>query len=380
MLVSSRPRLGLILFLGILGTFLMNAGQGFGLTSELKGQLSGFTSETRNQGTWQNTTGLRYIPQLTLTHPLSGSSFLGTEISLNSLLRYDSLESEGDLNVNLYRLKLRLATAQTETRIGLQKINFGPAYLLRPLQWFDRVVPSDPLGLTKGIYGLRFKYSALNNASYWLWGLVGNDEPKGLESLASVSDVPEYGGRLEYPIPSGELAVTFHRRRVNGDAIQLPDFTENRYALDGRFDVGVGLWLESVAIQQKSNLLPFEWTKMLTLGLDYTFDVGHGLYFLIEHLTTVSSTSLFKWDEDSQITAFSLSYPIGLLDTLSLIGYYSWDFDKHFLNLTWRRTYDSVVFNVTLFHSPQAPANAPAFETNSFSAGYGARIMIIYNH
>ena len=69
-----------------------------------------------------------------------------------------------------------------------------------------------------------------------------------------------------------------------------------------------------------------------------------------------------------------------LLDTLSLIGYYSWDFDKHFLNLIWRRTYDSLVFNVTLFHSPQALANALAFETNSFSAGYGARIMIIYNH
>ena len=145
MSVSSLSKLYLILFLGILGTFPMYPGQGFGLTSELKGQLSAFSSETRNQDTWQNTSGLRYIPQLTLTRPLSESSFLGAEISLNSLLRYDSLESEGDLSVDLYRLKLRLATAQTETRIGLQKINFGPAYLLRPLKWFDRLDPADRL-------------------------------------------------------------------------------------------------------------------------------------------------------------------------------------------------------------------------------------------
>ena len=380
MAVSSHLKLCRVFFLGLMGTFLICTSQAAALSPELIGQLSGFTSETRNEGTWRNVSGLRYIPQLSLNHPLSEESFIEAEASLNSLLLFDDRDSGDTLSVKLYRLKLRLATAQTETRVGLQKINFGPAYLLRPLKWFDRVDPADPLGLTEGIYGLRFKYSALNNASYWLWGLMGNDDPKGLEALGSVSDVPEYGGRLEYPISSGELAITLHRRRVDGAAFQLPDFTENRYALDGRLDVGVGLWFESVAIQQKSNLLPFKWTKMITLGLDYTFGFGNGLHFLIEHMTAISSKSLLGWDEDSQTTAVSLNYPIGLLDNLSLIGYYSWDFDKHLLNLNWRRTYDTVVFNINLFHSPQAPAGRTALETDAFSAGYGGRIMIIYNH
>ncbi len=329
MLVSSRPKIRLILFLGFAVSFLFSANPILALTPELRGQLSAFTSETRNQGTWQNVSGLRYIPQLSLNHPLSEESFIEAEISLNSLLLFDNRDSEDTLTVKPYRLKLRLATARTETRVGLQKINFGPAYLLRSLKWFDRLDPADPLGLTEGIYGLRFKYSALNNASYWLWGLMGNDDPKGLETLGSVSEHLEYGGRLEYPISSGELAVTLHRRRVDGAAFQLPDFTENRYALDGRLDVGVGLWFESVAIQQKLALLPFEWTKMLTLGLDYTFGFGNGLHFLIEHMTAISSKSLPEWDEGSQTTAVSLNYPVGLLDNLSLIGSYSWDLNMH---------------------------------------------------
>ena len=74
----------LILLLGALALLLVPAGQGFGLTPELKGQVSAFTGETRNQGAWWNTSGLRYIPQLTLTQPLSETSFLGAEISLRN--------------------------------------------------------------------------------------------------------------------------------------------------------------------------------------------------------------------------------------------------------------------------------------------------------
>ncbi len=378
--VSPHLKFCRVFFLVFMGTFLILTNPVPALSPELSGQLSGFISETRNEETWRNVSGLRYIPQLSLTHPLSEESFIEAEVSLNSLLLFDDRDSEDTLTVKLYRLKLRLATARTETRVGLQKINFGPAYLLRPLKWFDRLDPADPLGLTEGIYGLRFKYDSINNTSLWLWGLIGNDEPKGLETLGSVSEHPEYGGRLEYPVSSGELAVTLHRRRVDGAAFQLPDFTENRYALDGRWDLGPGLWFESVIFQRQSALLPFEWTKMITLGLDYTFGLGNGLYFLIEHMTAISSKSLLGWDEDSQTTAVSLNYPIGLLDNLSLIGYYSWDFDKHLLNLTWRRTYDTIVFNVNLFHSPQAPARRTALESDAFSAGYGGRIMIIYNH
>lgn len=119
---------------------------------------------------------------------------------------------------------------------------------------------------------------------------------------------------------------------------------------------------------------------MITLGLDYTFGLGNGLYFLIEHMTAISSKSLLGWDEGSQTTAVSLNYPIGLLDNLSFIGYYSWDLNRHLLNLNWRRTYDTVVFNVNLFHSPQAPAGRTVLETDALTAGYGGRIMIIYNH
>ena len=94
---------------------------------------------------------------------------------------------------------------------------------------------SRSLALTDGVHALRFRYNALNNANLWLWGLYGNDRPKGYELLASVGHVPEFGGRFQYPLLNGEFALTAHSREVNGSSLQLADFRENRIALDGRW-------------------------------------------------------------------------------------------------------------------------------------------------
>jgi len=53
---------------------------------------------------------------------------------------------------------IRLSTKQFELRAGLQKINFGSATLLRPLMWFDKIDPRDPLQLTDGVYALLARY------------------------------------------------------------------------------------------------------------------------------------------------------------------------------------------------------------------------------
>ncbi len=43
-----------------------------------------------------------------------------------------------------HRLEVRFATNQMETRPGLQKVGFGPVFLLRSLRRFDRLDPRDP--------------------------------------------------------------------------------------------------------------------------------------------------------------------------------------------------------------------------------------------
>lgn len=347
---------------------------------DFRGQLSAWSIESRDLGSWWNNSGLRYIPQFSLKKPFGGGSFVDLEVSANGFVAYQSSDQDRDPEVELYRLKLRYAAPQMETRIGLQKLNFGPALLLRPLKWFDQLDPRDPLQLTEGVYGLRFRYDAMNNANIWFWALYGNEDLKGYESFPTSPETVEIGGRLQVPVPRGEVAATFHTRQVDAAILNARKFREYRMALDGRWDVGIGLWVESALQHQDEPNLPYEWQKMLTLGADYTFGIGSGLYVLAEHMTTAVSEEALQWDEDFQVSAFLVSYTLGFFDSLSAIGYYSWDLKKYGQYLGWQRTYDNLIFQVSAFHYPQSSGGALGSNQTALGAGYGGQLMIIYNH
>ncbi|MBW1642388.1 MAG: hypothetical protein JRJ39_11180 [Deltaproteobacteria bacterium] len=361
----------------------------YALEAEFSGQVSGWTTETRRQGQWENTTGLRYIPQFTVSQALAEESFIDAEVSINSFLLTRKNSDHKSYDAELYRALLRYATAQTETRVGLQKINFGPAQLLRSLMWFDRMDPTDPTQFTEGVYAARFKYNTLNNASFWLWCLYGNKDPKGYEWLPTIPEKPEYGGRIQYPVLGGELAATVHTRKADGDEFFLKDYTENRYALDGQWDIGIGVWFESVLIEQKfesiypqidPSALPYGWTKMITIGADYTIGMGNGLYILAEHMATVVSEKPFGWNSDQHVSAVMFRYPVGILDSFFAIGYYAWETQAYGQYINWQRTYDKWVLSLGLFYYPETAEGNAGFIQNAGMGGYGAQFMIIFNH
>ena len=363
-------------FMGIL---LWGPENSMALQNALHGQFSLWTVMS-NQDEWRNNMGIRYIPEWTMEQYLSDEMFLDTEVTLNGFAAFDSQgEPHEDTDLDWYRLKLRFATNQTETQIGLQKLNFGPAQLLRSLQWFDQVDPRDPLALTDGVYALRFRYNALNNANLWLWGLYGNDKPKGYELLPSVKEVPEFGGRFQYPLWTGEFAFSAHTREVNGSPFKIGNFRENRIALDGRWEKTIGMWFETVLQQQQSDKLPYEWRKFATFGADYTFGIGNGLYVVAEHFMNVSSEEAFAWDEDHYNSALSLNYPIGFFDSVTTIAYYSWDLGKASLFGTWQRGFDNYSLNFALFNYPRYDVVDADVRQSPFS-GYGGQIMIVFFH
>ena len=347
---------------------------------DFSGQLSGWTIESRSEDDWDNNFGLRYIPRLILEQPLNDDSFFDTEVSFNGFLAANSGKSSENSDLKLYRLKLRFATTQTETRIGLQKINFGPALLLRPLRWFDRLDLRDPLQLTEGVYGLRFKYNALNNANFWFWCLYGNDDTKGYETLQTSSGKPEFGGRLQYPVPYGELAATFHTRNVDASLSNGIDFTENRFALDGKWDIGIGLWFEGAVFKQNSSWLPYPWQQMLTLGIDYTFGIGNGLNAVGEHFIFGQSSEFLSSGERLEFSAVSLNYPLGLLDSLSGIVYYDWENRDFYRFINWQRTYDRWQIYVMGFWNPEEFLIYQTNTESSLFTGTGFQIMVVYNY
>lgn len=325
--------------------------------------------------------GLRYIPEISASQKVGEGKNIDADISVNLFSRahFNSLEEFGEnADAKLYRLWLRYSTAQYEMRLGLQKINFGPAKILRSLMWFDRLDVRDPLELTEGVYGLLGRYFFLNNANIWIWGLYGNDELKGLEIFETAEDSLEFGGRYQFPVPRGEMAFSFHHRNIDkefwkGKMLRsMTNGTENRYAIEGSFDVGVGLWFEGSAGEIKVGARESLWNTFLTLGTDYTFDIGPGIHVLYEHFIESIDSEKSGEDERYALSALSIDFSIGLLDNLNAIGYYDWKEKEAHYYLGWQRTYDNWLINLSVFSSPG--------DGEDIYSGSGVLFMLAYYH
>ncbi len=335
-------------------------------------------------------TGGRFIPEFSLGLPISGSFSLDMNLSLNAygiadIGTVENIRTEGE--VKPYRFWLRLATPRFEARVGLQKINFGSASLLRPLMWFDSLDPRDPLQLTDGVYGVLVRYYFRSNANVWVWGLYGNETTKGWESASTAKDTVEYGGRLQLPLLTGELAVTYHRRQfdlgpLRGAPATLPGerATESRVGLDGKWDLGIGLWFEGTLTHQRSDLLPQPWQLAFMLGADYTLGLGNGLNVMAEHLRLDRSAEAFGPGNAVDFTAFFLRYPVNIFVDMTAIFYYDWKEKEFYRFLSWQRTYDRWRFNIIAFWNPADfqvyPTQAGA---NPFS-GKGIQLMVVFNY
>ncbi|MFC1477914.1 hypothetical protein ACFL57_00460 [Candidatus Margulisiibacteriota bacterium] len=309
--------------------------------------------------------GVRYIPEWQTGMRLSDDENLDAEFSLNSYYT-TPLNSFNDIDeytfIRPYRLWVRYSTDQFEARAGLQKINFGPAKVLRSLMWFDRIDPRDSQGLTDGVYGLLLRYFFLDNSNIWLWGLYGNEETKGLETTATYSRNMEFGGRYQFPVAMGEIAVTYHSRRTAADAF------ETRSAFDGSWDVGVGLWAEAVL----QNTTPASGTKtqdtFLTLGSDYTFDIGTGLHMLTEYMLSDSEQTGLTY----HILAVSADYSLTMIDSINAIISYYGETENIDYYCGWQGTYDDWTANVSIFESSTS--------SSTLFADRGVQVLMTYNH
>jgi hypothetical protein len=358
-------------------------------TEELHGQASGWISANHDTSPG-SVGGLRYIPDLLLENKISDQLDANVELSLNTFAtaRYAKNEPASyDEEIKPYRGWFRLSTNKFEIRVGLQKINFGSAMIFRPLMWFDRVDPRDPLQLTDGVYAMLARYTFLNNANIWLWGLYGNDDTKGWELTPTEKKTSEYGGRVQSPLWTGEIGVTYHHRRADlSSLIPMPMDTssfiapEDRLGLDGKWDVGIGLWFESVLIRQESDFLQMRYQRQWTVGADYTFAVGNGLYAATEYFRSDNPREPFASSEGRGFSALSLNYPIGVVDQVSAMFYRDWNNHEWYRLMTWQRTYDNWSFYLIGFWDPK---NIQLYSNqtgeNPF-AGTGLQIMVVFNH
>lgn len=334
--------------------------------------------------TESTTIGLRYIPEIS-AHNLFASSALDAEFSANLYAAGNIAGEDGSSVFEPYRMWLRYSGDQFEARLGLQKINFGSALILRPLMWFDQLDPRDPLQITKGVYALLARYYFLNNANIWVWGIWPKQERKGLEVLPSEGGKPELGGRFQLPVPHGEVALSYHHRGLKNPekefGVPFPAATENRIALDGKWDYILGFWFEAVTQESKSTTVS-QRINMINLGADYTFELGNGLHVLAEYFQLNASALYFFPKTSLKLTALVADYNLSLFDQLMGIVY--WDQMNHeaYQFLSWRRTFDHWSCNINLFNNP--PLNRlgglGGFDSQNVVSGLGVMFMLIYNH
>lgn len=334
--------------------------------------------------------GLRYIPELTLGETIDSNLSAEMDLSLNSYA-FGSFarnrSSEYSKDIKPYRAWLRLASNTFEVRAGLQKINFGSATLFRPLMWFDKIDPRDPLQLTDGVKGLLARYFFLNNTNIWFWGLYDNNDTKGLERTPTTNSSFEYGERFQLPIFDGEAGLSFHHRNTDIRAIEITlksngntSIPEDRFGIDGKWDLGIGAWFEAVLTQTQTDIPGLKYQRQWTLGADYTFDIGNGLYILTEFFRSENPTEAFGRANGTSFSAVSTNYPIGIVDKISGIVYFDWTNQTWYRFINWQRTYDNWIIYLLGFWNPNT---VQLYQTQSGSntfAGTGIQLMVVFNH
>ena len=365
----------LILLAGLcLPTWSLSAESSTAVSGELTG-WSTFSSDGKNSPI----VALRYIPHLAANGKLLDLVTWDLDLAAHLLVTYERLNNDfhGDSQAKLYRGWVRLSDEKNELRVGLQKLNFGPGKILRPLQWFDHMDPKDPTKFTLGVQGALLRRYFDNNANLWVWSLLGNRDPVGPVPLVTRSGKAEYGARLQLPLLTGEVGLSVHQRQIEWGKM-VSD--ERRLGVDGVFDIGIGAWFEAMTTQLDSHpFLPKD-VLIATVGGDYTLPIGNGLYLSIEAMVHRTNASAQQNPDERWLLALGPSYPISLWDQIRLVAVTSMQGEGGNYDLNWQRKYDNALLAAGLFFNELAPEAAVSRASLRAEVQKGIKLLIQYNH
>lgn len=345
------------------------------------GQLSAWGQYSPDIST-QVWLGGRYIPQVNFEIPIKDSKLIDFEASANLFsdmgIQSGYVSAEG--KIKPYRAWARYSSTRMEVRFGLQKINFGSAQMFRPLMWFDSMDPRDPLQLTDGVWGGLFRYYFPNNSTLWLWSLYGNKERKGWELIPVSRSFPELGGRIQLPVPKGEGALSYHFRKADASAYGFEKIGENRFGLDIRLDVTIGLWFESVWTHLNGNVGELTNQQMMTLGTDYTFNIGNGMATTFEQFFYSYSEKGIDLDNSLNFSGLHISYPLTLFDNLSAMVYYDWKEQNFYNFLNWQHQLNNITIHTIGYWNPKEFGIPSQMGTSGRFAGKGLQLLVVWHH
>ena len=263
-----------------------------------------------------------------------------------------------------YRLWIRYSNPKYDFRVGLQKISFGTASLLRPLNWFDTINFISTTGQTDGVKAIRTQFFPSKSSIFWIWCI---DDAK-----------VSCGSRLEFLNSYGSFGLTYHNDRYQEDHYivtnpqigHIPNIKfpgrNHRIGIDYRYDGLMGLWLEGASVLSSSKDINLNRFDMLTLGADYTLPILNGLLISSESMY-FSFISQDLWMLNRTTSSLIASMPIGMLNDLMFITIKDWDTKDFYNLLRWSTTFDYLSINCMLSINPSEIQD-------------NFKIMFVYNH
>jgi hypothetical protein len=349
---------------------------------ESVGQASVWTLASPEQtAAW--VAGFRFLPGLRYSGHRSAMQ-LGAEASVylhahQTLIPFADTPRAG---LQPYRLWIRMADSCRSLRIGLQQINFGSATLLRPLMWFDRVDPLDPLGITEGVWSALVQVYFGQKSNVWLWVNFPGEKIRVWDIFPSQKYFPELGSRFQWAVPKGEMGVAANLRSVSTGVTlksQAPGklgYLNYSLGLDGKWDVGPGLWYEFSLKGVDRSFGIFSHFALLTLGADYTFQIGNGLNLMAEHLLSAAGSRLSSMPNNAAFTALSATYALDFFDQLRLIAYYDWKNENTYVFILYEHSLPQGKLQFMGWANPKNPT-LPGRDNLDLFGGTGAQLMYI---
>lgn len=312
-----------------------------GNSIELSNHFNLGAEQTWPEGAPESTLKLMWQPELDI-------ELIGLNIVTSAQFYSTPLQDTPYIGSKLYRLWAGLDAGTWGIRTGLQRLNFGTAQVIRPLQWFDRIDPLDESQETEGVVSSILNIGLGEQAGLKLWAMAKGDKLYGTEIYRSEGVEP--GARLEFPVPYLNLGLSYHFRNLRESTI-LRDGKEDRFGLDVRYDGVFGAWTEVSlsSFDLETNRVIPELTLASVIGTDYTVGIGNGLYIMQETGLWQSSPDAFSdLTADKVATSILTSYPLGLLDKLQALAMFDWTEDTQHLTLQYGRIYDywSIDFSI----------------------------------
>jgi len=310
----------------------------------------------------QDSNNLSYFGYIAEISTIKSNDF-DFEWSRRLISEYHDLDTNNK-NEN-YRLWIRYTKPKYDIRFGLQKISFGTASLLRPLNWFDTIDFSSTTGQTTGVEALKSQFFLQNNSVLSVW-CIDNEKIS-------------CGSRFEFLNNLGSFGLTYYNDRNNlaHEVFKVPQVIENqpvilfpgknhRFGFDYRYDGLFGLWLEGSSILSSSKDINLNRFDLFTAGTDYTFPILNGLLLSSESMY-FSIISEDNWVLNQTTSSLIASMPVGILNDIMFITIKDWETKDSYNLLRWSTTFDYFSINCMVSMNPS--------EVND-----SFKIMFIYNH